>query len=40
VTTLAFAAVLLASAYRVGVDRLARSRRGGAPRPVVSRQPA
>jgi zinc/manganese transport system permease protein len=40
VTTLAFAAFLLASAYRAGVDRLARSRRGGAPRPVVSRQPA
>jgi zinc/manganese transport system permease protein len=40
VTTLAFAAFLLASAYRAGADRLARSRRGRAPRPVVSRQPA
>jgi len=37
VTTLAFAAFLLASAYRAGADRLAR---GGVRRPVVSRQPA
>src|SRR6266566_4946828 len=35
--TLAFAAFLLASAYRAGADRLAR---GGVRRPVVSRQPA